>query len=665
MNNHNILIVEDEAITALDVQNILSGFGFNVIGIVSTGEQAIEKAETSHPDIILMDIVLSGKIDGIAASLTIKERYDIPVIYMTGNADIMTVNRARETSPYGYIVKPINRQNLYSTIDTALHRHHLETEIKNKSEELEMANVIMAEGKERYEKLFENAGDAIMIIKNDVVVDCNRSTMEIFGCERDDIVGKIPGRLLPSHQPDGSDSQALAEEKIRAALGGVPQHYEMLFARMDGATFYAEVSLNTIELRTGVHIQVIVRDISDRKRAEAEKERIQSQLIQAQKMEAVGTLAGGIAHDFNNMLGGIIGSLNLLDILSEKEDLVQKEAFRKYLDTAMDSSRRAAEMTKQLLMLSRRQELRFAPVDIMQSVKHVMKICKNSFPKSINLDFTIADSAFMVNADLTQVEQVLLNLCVNASHAMTIMRAERSREGGTLSVRTARVKCDADFRALHPQAGTDNDYIRITVSDTGVGMDEETRKRIFEPFFTTKAQGSGTGLGLAMVYGIVNQHRGFIDVYSEAGSGSTFTVYLPALDMPAGSESGREKPEGIVHGTGRVLVIDDEPSILRIARGMLEQCGYEVLTAENGKDGIMLYEKNPGAIDAVILDLSMPGMSGQEVNRRLHDINPSVRVLITSGLAEDDDIRKTSTGGFIQKPYTAFELSTMLKKLLA
>jgi len=668
MEKQTILIVEDEAITALDVQNNLRSFGFDVIGIVSTGEAAIEKAESCRPDIILMDIVLSGKMDGIAASMAIKERFDIPVIYMTGNADIMTVNRARETAPYGYIVKPINRQNLYSTIDTVLHRYNLETELKNKREELEAANITMAESKERYEKLFENAGDAILIMKNDIFIDCNRSTLEIFGCDRGQIIGHSPAEFSPPTQPDGSDSIERALGYIRASLAGDPQHFEWLHRRPDGSTFYADVSLTTMELRGGIHIQAIVRDISERKRAAAEKERIQAQLIQAQKMEAIGTLAGGIAHDFNNMLGGIMGSLNLIELLAEKENLAQKEAFRKYLDTAIESSRRAAEVTRQLLTLSRRQDLQFAPVDIMQSIRNVLKICKNSFPKSVNLDFPSENSPLMVNADFTQIEQVILNLCVNASHAMTIMRNARGAEGGTLSVQAMRVKCDENFCAVHPQARVDADYARIKVSDTGIGMDEETRKRIFEPFFTTKDQGSGTGLGLAMVYNIVTQHQGFIDVYSEPGSGSTFTVYIPALAEAASGGSPGKKPEAIERGTGRILVIDDEAAILRIARGMLEQCGYNVITATNGKDGVMAYDEKADDISAVILDLSMPGISGHEVLRQLREINPSVKVLIASGLAEDEEIRHLTSGGsagFIQKPYTAVELSSRLKKLLA
>ncbi|HPL17343.1 MAG TPA: response regulator [Spirochaetota bacterium] len=668
MEKQTILIVEDEAITALDVQNNLKSFGFEVIGIVSNGEAAIEKAESSRPDIILMDIVLSGKIDGIAASMAIKERFNIPVIYMTGNADIMTVNRARETAPYGYIVKPINRQNLYSTIDTALHRYNLETELKKKQEELEAANITMAESKERYEKLFENAGDAILIMKSDTFIECNRSTLEIFGCDRGQIIGHSPADFSPATQPDGSDSVEKALGYIRASMEGWPQHFEWLHRRPDGSTFYADVSLTAMELRGGTHIQAIVRDISERKRAAEEKERIQAQLIQAQKMEAIGTLAGGIAHDFNNMLGGILGSLNLLELLAEKENLAQKEAFRKYLDTASESTRRAAEVTRQLLTLSRRQNLQFAPVDIMQSIRNVLKICKNSFPKSVNLDFPSQDSPLMVNADFTQIEQVILNLCVNASHAMTIMRNERGDEGGTLSVQAARVKCDENTCAVHPQARADADYARIKVSDTGIGMDEETRKRIFEPFFTTKAQGSGTGLGLAMVYNIVTQHQGFIDVYSEPGSGSTFTVYIPALAEAAAGAGRGTIPEAIERGTGRILVIDDEAAILRIARGMLEQCGYEVITATNGKDGVMAYDEEADGISAVILDLSMPGISGNEVLRQLREINPSVKVLIASGLAEDEEIRRITSGGsvgFIQKPYTAVELSSMLKKLLA
>ncbi|HOT45790.1 MAG TPA: PAS domain S-box protein [Spirochaetota bacterium] len=413
-------------------------------------------------------------------------------------------------------------------------------------------------------------------------------------------------------------------------------------------------------------INGIITDIHDRKEAEAERERVQNQLVQAQKMEAVGTLAGGLAHDFNNMLGGIMGSLDLVSILLKKEELSQGEAIRNYLDTALDSTRRAADLTRRLLTLSRKKELNLAPVDVNRALTNVLKICRGSFPKSVRLDFRIGEKEMLIHADATQVEQVLINLCLNASQAMTTMRPEGDKAGGTLRVLAGPFQCGSEFCAVHPEAEPGAGYVRIQVCDTGVGMDPDTKKRIFEPFFTTKQKDSGTGLGLAMAYGIIKQHQGFIDVYSEPGKGSTFTIYIPRLSEAAGVTAA-EKRNGIVQGRGLILVVDDEEAILRVAKGMLGQFGYEVLTAKNAAEGIDLYRAENGRISAVILDLSMPGMSGLEAYDRMKEINPGIRALLTSGLMEDDHMarsREKGIRGFVQKPYSAEELSRKIKEII-
>ncbi|MBP7736969.1 MAG: PAS domain S-box protein [Spirochaetes bacterium] len=410
----------------------------------------------------------------------------------------------------------------------------------------------------------------------------------------------------------------------------------------------------------------ILTDINDRKEAEVERERMQNQLIQAQKMEAVGTLAGGLAHDFNNMLGGIMGSLDLISLLLKKEEIRQRDAIMNYIETAHDSSRRAADLTRRLLTLSRKKELRLAPVDINKSLANVLNICSGSFPKSVKLDFQMSEGELRILADSTQIEQVLINLCLNASQAMTIMRPAEDRQGGTLLVVAKPFRSGKDFLAVHPDARQNTDYAMIQVCDTGVGMEPETKKRMFEPFFTTKQKDSGTGLGLAMAYGIIKQHHGFIDVFSEPGIGSTFTVYIPraregTADIPD------EKEEAIVPGKGLILVVDDEEAILRVASGMLEQFGYRVLTAKTGATAIDIYKKEYRRIDAVILDLSMPGISGLEAYEKMKLVNPAIRALLTSGFMEDELLassREKGIRGFVQKPYSAEELSRKIKEIL-
>ena len=407
-----------------------------------------------------------------------------------------------------------------------------------------------------------------------------------------------------------------------------------------------------------------VRDLTERKNAEAEKERVRSQLVQAQKMEAVGTLAGGIAHDFNNVLGGIMGSLNLVDLMLKKERLDNAEKIFKYMETATDSSRRAADMTRQLLTLSRKRELQKSPVIVQNSLKNILNICKNSFPKSVDLDFRCGGEPLTVHADPTQIEQALLNLCVNASHAMTLMRAEGARHGGRLTVEARPVSCDHEFCALHPGAIEGASCVMIRVEDTGVGMDEGIQSRIFDPFYTTKSQDEGTGLGLAITYSIVKQHGGFIDVESEPGQGSVFKLYLPLME-----ETGAGLPDrahGIVRGAGRILVVDDEETILRVAMAMLEQCGYEVITAGSADQGIRVFEQEHAGIRAVVLDTAMPGKSGLEVFGAMKEIDPGVRVLLCSGFMDASTMEKAREMGvraFINKPYSLEELSRKISEV--
>ncbi len=414
--------------------------------------------------------------------------------------------------------------------------------------------------------------------------------------------------------------------------------------------------------------QGIARDITDRKKAELEREKIHAQLIQAQKMEAVGTLAGGLAHDFNNVMAGIIGGINLLEMMLENEELKNDVKIREYINVVHDSSKRASDMVHQLLTLakSKKETLQFAPVDVNLSIKHVMKLCKSSFPKSIVLDFVLTDRPKVVNADPTQIEQVLLNMCVNANHSMTIMRDENEREGGVLSVTIEEMYPDWISSHTHHDLIEDKIYYRITVKDTGVGMDGETQKRIFEPFFTTKDKEIGTGLGLAMSYNIIQQHGGFIEVSSRPGSGTTFEIYLPKLSESEADYTNSEYL-GFVQGKGCILAVDDEERILQITDDVLTQCGYTVITTGSPEEAVTIYRARHDEIDGVLLDLSMPGMTGMEVYEKLIEINCDVKVVLSSGYLKNkriDTILNKGVMGFLGKPYSAQKLTEVIRDLL-
>jgi len=390
-----------------------------------------------------------------------------------------------------------------------------------------------------------------------------------------------------------------------------------------------------------------------------------TQLIQAQKMEIVGNLAGGLAHDFNNVLAGIIGTVSL--IKSRSSFNMDEEKSARFLNIIETSAKRAAEIVDQLLALSRKNEPSMEPVDLNNSLENVMIICRNSLDKSIELLPEYYRGSAAVSGSAAQIEQVILNLCVNAAHAMTIMRGDDEPRGGKLSAVISKLKADRLLAAGHPGMIENSDYLVLKVSDTGVGINSEYQKHIFDPFFTTKSKENGTGLGLSMVYNIIKSHGGYIDLYSEPGRGTTFTVYLPAVSGEAMSADVSTVDIDSLRGEGEILIIDDEETVRDMARGILEECGYTVHTSIDGKEGIEFFRTNKGKIDLIILDMSMPGLSGRDVFIELRKIEERVPVLLSSGFSQDNMFQETLTLGvddFIQKPYSFSGLAEKVKKLI-
>ncbi len=536
----------------------------------------------------------------------------------------------------------------------------LERALDISSMELLEANAGLREAMLRFESVIEKSPLVAIqgFDREGVIMHWNRSSADLYGLDASEAIGRRLQDLILS----GDEALAFMETLDRIWVSGQPaplQERNTVTADGEKRTVYS--SMFPVFDAGGV-AEVFCMDVDI-----TERIRMQSQLLQAQKMEAVATLVGGIAHDFNNILGGIIGSLSLIEMLIPKDGNDAGGDLVKYVNTALESSRRAAEITKSLMTLSRKSELKLEEVDAAHSLRNVLKLCKNTFPKNIILDFLIGDRPLPIKADPVQIEQVFLNLCVNASHAMTIMRPDMAQQGGILTVETRLTTCDESVCARHAEAIPGIPYVTVSVRDTGVGMDDETRNQVFDPFFSLKRQDQGTGLGLALVYGIIKQHSGFIDVFSAPGKGSTFEVYIPSTGEIRAHRDKSSPAEALVHGSGRILVIDDEKAILSIARGMLEMCGYDILTAEGGTEGIETYRKEHDNIDGVLMDLAMPGISGLEVFAALKEINPGVRVLITSGLIDDDELANAldrGVMGFLQKPYTAAELSTGVRRLL-
>ncbi len=479
----------------------------------------------------------------------------------------------------------------------------------------------------------------------------NRKTEKASGITTDEAIGKpLQNVLLDFAEIIKSMKSGIKDRQVFS----VPDY----LLEKDGEKRYYDLVMFPL-LASGAEGAVVrIEDVTDIRRMD-------EQLRQAQKMETVGTLAGGLAHDFNNVLSGIVGTISLIKHYLTKENLFN-EKLTGYIDILERSGNRAAEMVQQLLTLSRRYEVRMRSLDLNDSVRNVMQICRNTFDKSIDIVDSYSEVKATINGDPSQVEQVILNLCVNASHAMTIMRHPGEKPGGVMSVTVRHIRADRYFCSVHPEAEP-GWYWMISHSDTGVGMDEETLRNIFDPFFTTKEREHGTGLGLSMVYSIVHHHKGFIDVYSERGVGSSFNVYFPESSDAGKMEAGA-LDNTVEKGSGLILVIDDEEIVRLMAESILAECGYAVILAENGREGIEKFTQESEEIKAVLLDMAMPGMSGKEVYTELKKIEPSVKVLLASGFRQDyrvDEVFKLGVNGFIQKPYSLVELSRKIKEIIA
>jgi PAS domain S-box-containing protein len=423
----------------------------------------------------------------------------------------------------------------------------------------------------------------------------------------------------------------------------------------DGASIALELTAALMRNPDGdpVGFRGVLRDVSERKDAEAEKRKLETQVQQAQKMESIGTLAGGIAHDFNNILMGIQGNASLM-LLKTKSDSVNFEKL-KNIETYVENG---TELTKQLLGFARRGKYYAIATDLNEVIDKSASMFGRT-KKEIRIYSDLQTDIWTVEVDRGQIEQALLNLYVNAWQAMP--------QGGDLYLKTENVILDADFINKKPYKVEAGNHIKITVTDTGSGIDKDTQERIFEPFFTTKEMGRGTGLGLASVYGIIKSHGGYINVYSEAEIGTTFTIYLPASGKKVPQEK-REPIATVSKGSGTILLIDDEEMIIKVGAELLEELGYKVLGVRSGQGAIKLYKKNADKIDLVIMDMIMPGMGGGETFDRLKKINPDIKVLLSSGYSingQASEILERGCDGFIQKPFNLNQLSEKIQGIIA
>jgi len=500
----------------------------------------------------------------------------------------------------------------------------------------------LRESETRYRALFEQANDAVFLeTLEGRILDANAKAGELLGYSREELLTLTVADLVPP------EIRAQLPQVIERQLRNGGMRLEAENVHKDGTRIPVEVSTSLLTINGQRLVLVLVRDIRERKRLE-------EQLRQAQKMEAIGTLAGGIAHDFNNLLGAILGFASLME-----RDLPADSPLRTPVQTIITAARRGADLTNQLLAFARGGRYEVRPISLNEAAREVVRLLSRTVDKTIAIEPRLADDLATVEGDAGQLHQMLLNLCLNAVDAMP--------GGGQLIIETENVTLSQEQAQAEPELQP-GPHVRLRVIDTGTGMDPETMRRIFEPFFTTKKGQPGrphSGLGLAMVYGIVRSHSGAIRVYSEVGRGSTFEVYLPALARPAPLPPiPAAAPTG---GAETVLVVDDEDFIRYLLQRALEDAGYTVLLAEDGPQALELYRARGPEIDLVILDMGLPQVSGRQVFHHLRQLDPNAVVLISSGYAEDDQARamiEAGARGFLAKPYDLNELLSKVRQVL-
>jgi two-component system cell cycle sensor histidine kinase/response regulator CckA len=537
-------------------------------------------------------------------------------------------------------------------IDELLGLRQRIAELETSEEDRKRAEEALRKSEERYRRITAAVTDYIFTVhtKNGHPVETvhGPACIAVTGYTPEEYASDPYLWFCMVHEEDRSAVQGQA---TRVLLGQDTQPIEHRIWRKDGVLRWVRSTLVPHYDIQGKLISYdgLISDITERRQAEEEKEKLEAQLQRAQKMEAVGTLAGGVAHDFNNLLMSIQGNISLM-LLAMDPTHPHYERLKRTEERVQSGAR----LAKQLLGYARKGRYEVKPTSLNQLVEETAETFGIT-RKGITIHKEFAEGLFDIEVDRGQMEQVLLNLFINAADAMP--------KGGNLILKT-RDTTHEGIKDIVYDAKPGN-YVLLTVTDTGIGMDNETQERIFDPFFTTKERGRGTGLGLASVYGIIKAHGGYINVESGKEHGTTFSIYLPASEKKA--QRTVKTVERCIKGTATVLMIDDEDALREVGQELLTVMGYRVLVARDGKEAIEVYRKNWHTIDLVLLDMIMPNMGGGEAYDCMREINPDIKVLLSSGYSVDgeaSEILKRGCRGFIQKPFKMSELSRKIEEIL-
>ena len=680
-----ILSIDDKDENRYFVEVLLGGSGYQVVS-ATNGAEALELLQGASFDLILSDILMPV-MDGFELCRKVKSDprlQTIPLIFYTATyTGPQDEAFAKKVGADAFIVKPCEPEMLMATVRQVLaesavnkptapsppavdeeeifklYNERLVRKLEQKMLQLEQetkalreAEVALRVSEGKYRRLHESMTDGFVLVDMaGYILESNFSYEQMLGYSKEELQGLTYMDITPAKW-HAFEAEIIAEQVLPHDTSEV---YEKEYCDKQGRIFPVELKTFLVRNDQGQPeaMWAIVRDLTERKKAEKSRIELEGQLRQAQKLESIGRLAGGVAHDYNNMLSVILGYAELSLTKTTPGSVLHDN-----LSEILDAARRSAGITRQLLAFARKQTVEPQVLDLNLTVEGMLKILQRLIGEDLKLHWRPGEDLWSVHIDPSQVDQILANLCINARDAITT--------GG--AIRIATENCTLDDEICRHHAGwRQGDYIRLTVSDTGCGMDTEIIDKIFEPFFTTKSPGQGTGLGLATVYGIVKQNLGMIDVTSKPGSGTTFTIYLP---RHRADEKKTMKTEASLTGGGgeTILVVEDEAAILRLATHILGQEGYRVVTATSPSQALEIAGELDGPLHLLLTDVIMPEMNGSELERLLRPLRPQIKSLFMSGYtAGTIGERGILADGvnFLQKPFTAESLLVKVRQLLA
>lgn len=650
-NSPKVLIVDDDLRMCESLKALLSNQGY-ILKTCNSGKKAIEYLNKDDFDLVLLDIVIPD-MDGYQIMDYINNQSpDTLVIVITGHASIKSAIKFIKNGAYDYIRKPFEPEELLITVKNGLDHKRLESENG-------VVNAKLTRTEECYKYLVKNSPDIIYMLDGQGNFKfISNSAERLLGFQIEQLIGEHYTTLI--HDNDLEKAKWSFNERRTGDRAASQMELRLKICDASGQFKDCKVGHLTIELKSnGIYDEPIrkedkkfigthgvIRDISDRKQLE-------SQLKQAYKMEAIGTLTGGIAHEFNNILGIILGNTELA-----LDDVPEWNPAHFNLEEIKTAGLRAKNVVRQLLSFIRKTDIKRQPISIIPVVKDALKFLRSTITANIDIRQTIQDTADTVFADPTQINQIMINLCTNAFHAM-------EETGGMLNIGIQNVLLDEDSAVLIDPELTQGNYVKVTVSDTGPGIAPEIIERIFDPYFTTKEVGKGSGLGLSVVHGIVKIHRGAITVDSELGQGTTFSVFFPVTEEEVVTES--KTIEALPTGNEKILFVDDEESIVFIMRQMLERLGYQVEVKMNPVEALELFRSGPDQFDLVITDMAMPQMDGDKLVKEILNIRPEMPIILCTGFSEkvaEENAKELGIKAFAMKPLAIRNLAMVVRKVL-